>query len=85
MDDNELDYTYTKCGDIEVYVFKDGTEHYRVPSDYQIVYDEYDDSVSCPHCDHEEIYYHDGEFICIECESTFTKQELDDYAGGIHL
>lgn len=80
-DDDEFS-VYFKCnGDIEVHVFRDGTEIYSVPNDYERVYTVEEETVSCPQCGFEEIYYHNGEYICTECECTFIEQELVDYCG----
>lgn len=74
--------SYFKCdGDIEVYVGDDGTEIFSVPPDYTWVCTEEEEGVSCPNCGFEEINYHNGEYICVNCESTFTEQELVDYCG----
>lgn len=65
--------------DIDEY---DDMEDYVDPG-YEYVYDEDGNSVSCPHCGAEELRYNFG-CCCIECESTFTDQEIEDYAGPWH-
>lgn len=79
---DEISSVYYKCdGDIEVCVFGDGTEIYTVPDDYKWVSTIEDDGVSCPQCGYEEIHYHNGIYVCTNCECTFTEQELIDYCG----
>lgn len=52
------------------------------PIDYKVVLpvDENED-VSCPRCGFEEIYYHNGEYVCLNCECTLSEQEIVDYCG----
>lgn len=57
-------------------------EEYVDPG-YDYVYDEDGNSVSCPCCGAEELRYNNG-CCCIECESEFTDQEIEDYAGPWH-
>ena len=41
------------------------------PIDYKVVCSVDEDvSVSCPRCGFEEIYYHNGEYVCLNCECT---------------
>lgn len=81
-DMDEESSAYYKCnGDIEVHVYDDGTEIYSVPSDYKSISTEEGDCVFCPQCDSESIYYHNGEYICTDCECTFSEQELIDFCG----
>ena len=81
-------WSYFKCnGDIEVHVAEDGTEIYQLPIDYKWVGTEEGDGVYCPNCGgDEEIHFHNGEFICVNCERTFSEHELEDYCacGIIH-
>lgn len=73
--------SYLKCnGDIKVDVAADGTESWEIPKDFKWVGTEEEDGVNCPGCG-EEIYYHNGEYICVSCESTFSKKELEDFCG----
>lgn len=76
-------YSYFKCnGDIEVHVFEDGTEIFSAPDDYMAVSTEEGDDILCPNCHSgDSIHYHNGEFICVHCENSFTEQELIDYCG----
>ncbi|MCM1233068.1 MAG: hypothetical protein NC489_23335 [Ruminococcus flavefaciens] len=76
-------YSYFKCdGDIEVDVFDDGTEIFSVPHDYKAASTEEGDDILCPNCHNgDSIHYHNGEYVCVHCESTFTEQELIDYCG----
>jgi DNA-directed RNA polymerase subunit RPC12/RpoP len=80
-DENGFSSYFKRNGDIEVHVAKDGTEIFQVPIDYKWVGTEEEDGVSCPNCAFEEIYYHNGEYICVNCESTFSEHELEDYCG----
>ncbi|TWH59389.1 hypothetical protein DesLBE_3768 [Desulfitobacterium sp. LBE] len=74
--------SYFKCnGDIEVHVDENGTEIFQVPNDYKWVGTEEEDGVFCSNCG-EEIYYHNGGYICVHCESTFSEHELEDHCGG---
>lgn len=74
--------SYYKCnGMIEVHVAEDGTEVFKLPRSFKWVETEEEDAVSCPYCGEEEIYYHRGEYICINCESTFTEEELAEHCG----
>lgn len=75
--------SYFKCnGDIEVVVFDDGTEIFSVPHDYKAASTEEGDDILCPNCyNGDSIHYHNGEYICVHCEKTFTEQELVDYCG----
>ena len=54
-------------------------EIYEDPG-WEYVYNEYEDSVSCPVCGNSELRYHNGQCCCIECDSIFTDQEIDDWA-----
>ena len=46
---------------------------------------EYGNSVSCPNCNAEELRHNGVSCICIECDSTFSDQEIEDYAGPWHV
>ncbi len=73
--------TYFKFnGDIEVHVAEDGTEILQIPKDYRWVGTEEENGVDCPTCG-EEIYYHNGEYLCLQCEGTFSKHELEGNCG----
>lgn len=61
----------------------DEMEEYQDPG-WDYVYDENGNSISCPNCDAEELRFHNGQCCCIECDSTFTDQEIEDYAGPWH-
>ena len=71
----------------------DDDEEYIDPDDiieeadpgYDYVYDEYGNSVSCPFCNAEELRHNGVSCICIECDSTFSDQEIEDYAGPWHV
>ncbi len=73
--------SYFKCnGDIEVHVAEDGTEIFALPHNYTWVGTAEGDGVYCPICS-EEIHYHSGEYICVNCESTFTESTLEEHCG----
>lgn len=77
----EVFSTYLKCnGDIEVTVAEDGAEMFEIPNDYVWAGTEEEDGIFCSNCG-EEIFYHNGEYICLNCERTYTEQELEDYCG----
>lgn len=79
---DESDYAKCPyCTDEGVLDF-DGMEELVDPG-YEYVYDEDGNNVSCPCCGAEELRYHVGCY-CIECESTFSDQEIEDYAGPWH-
>ena len=56
------------------------SEGYTSPN-WDYVFDESNDEVICPNCKADDLRYHEGECRCISCRSTFTDQEITDYAG----
>ena len=50
--------------------------------DYEEVYDEYGDTVPCdsPDCS-STIKFHNGQYICPNCERVMTEDEFDEYIG----
>jgi DNA-directed RNA polymerase subunit RPC12/RpoP len=79
----EESYSYSKFGgDINVHVFDDGTEIFNTPNDYESVCTEEEDDITCPNCGASDgIHYHDGKYVCIFCEGTFSEQDLIDHCG----
>lgn len=79
---DESDYAKCPyCADEGAWDFDEMEE--VVDPGYEYVYDEYGNSVSCPCCGAEELRYNCG-CCCIECDSTFSDQEIEDYAGPWH-
>ena len=40
-----------------------------------------DEFIACPHCGFEDIFYHNGEYVCLNCDSILDEQEIIDYCG----
>ncbi len=82
---------YAKCpycsgeefadADDELYDPSNDLEEYVDPG-YDYLYTDDGDTISCPNCG-SDLRYNNG-CCCIECDSTFTDQEIDDYAGPWH-
>lgn len=58
----------------------DGKVEFIDDPGWEYVYNEFGDSVWCPVCDCTELRYHNGHCCCIECDTVFTDQEIDDWA-----
>ncbi|MCR4607816.1 MAG: hypothetical protein K5771_08840 [Oscillospiraceae bacterium] len=48
---------------------------------WDYVYDEDGEGVDCPICG-AELRYHDGSCCCLECNSTFSDDRIETWAGG---
>ena len=59
---------------------EDDYEEYDDPG-WDFVYTEDGDTVSCPNCGAEELRYDGCCCHCLECDSEFSDQEIEDYAG----
>lgn len=77
-----------KLGDIDVHTHydNDGEEDgsvYSLPRSYKrLIPDDENDEIVCPVCGSEEIYYRKGEYVCIYCENTFSKDEIEEANGA---
>ena len=60
----------------------DGRVEFIDDPGWEYVYNEYGDTVCCPVCDCDELRYHNGHCCCIECDTVFSDQEINDWADA---
>ena len=67
------------------YIFSDGEwgEVYSDPG-WDHIYDGDGSCVSCPNCNSGELRYHNGQGCCLDCDSVFSDDELNDLEPAWH-
>ncbi len=84
-DEEDIIDTYTSDLGIEITRFPNGDLGFTDPG-WDYVYDEDDNIVHCPHCSNTELRHTwRWGYCCPYCDIRFSKEEILNWAGPVHL
>ncbi len=84
-------YYEPEDGEMETYISDLGIEKHRIYDEilgwsesyadpmWEYIYTSDGNTVCCPNCGEDDLRYHNGRGCCLECDSTFSDDEISDY------